>query len=59
MDDILSFTTQAIAWLESYDQVLSYAPFGFMDDLYNVTPDDRLFADNNLSTLGWIYVNGH
>jgi len=59
MDDIWSFTTQAIAWLESYDPCLTYAPFGFMDDMYNVNENDKLFADNNLSALGWLYVNGH
>jgi len=58
MDDIWSFTNQAIPWLENNPQVLSYAPFGFMDDMYNVTPNDCLFTPDSLSTLGWSYVNG-
>ena len=58
MDDIWAFTTQAINWLESYDNVHSYAPFGFMDDLYNVNPNDGLFSGNTLSALGWKYVQG-
>ena len=58
MDDIWSFTNQAIPWLESNPQVLSYAPFGFMDDMYNVNQNDCLFTPDGLSTLGWAYVNG-
>jgi len=60
-DDIWSFTTQAIEWLESYDPCLTYAPFGFMDSLYNVNPADGLFIPGDqttLSSLGWLYVNG-
>jgi hypothetical protein len=62
-DQIWSFTTQAIAWLDSADFIASYAPFGFMDDMYNVNPADCLFVPGNtqtLSALGWLYVNdGH
>jgi len=57
-DDIWSFTTQAIQYLEGNPVVQTYAPFGFMDDMYNVNPADRLFAPDNLSALGWLYVNG-
>jgi hypothetical protein len=57
-DDIWSFTTQAIQYLESNPVVQTYAPFGFMDDMYNVNPADCLFAPDNLSALGWLYVNG-
>ncbi|KAF9649636.1 hypothetical protein BDM02DRAFT_3094347 [Thelephora ganbajun] len=61
MDQIWQFTGQAINYLESDNRILSYAPFGFMDDMYNVTPDDRLFAFQSygLSDLGWNYVKGH
>jgi hypothetical protein len=44
--------------MNSYDPVSSYAPFGFMDDMYNVNPADCLFDGNNLSALGWKYVSG-
>jgi hypothetical protein len=57
MDDIWSFTTQAITWMDGSDLVKTYAPFGFMDDMYNVNPNDCLFSGNTLSALGWKYVN--
>jgi hypothetical protein len=57
MDDIWSFTAQAIAYLDGNSNVLSYAPFGFMDDMYNVNPNDCLFSGSTLSALGWSYVN--
>jgi hypothetical protein len=59
MDHIWSFTDNAIKFFESDDRVLSYAPFGFMDDMYNVATTNRLFTSDGLSDLGWKYVNGN
>jgi len=59
MDQIWDFTIKAIDFLEGDGRVLTYAPFGFMDDMYNVTPDDRLFSSDSLSALGWRYVHGY
>jgi len=59
MDQIWQFTDQAITFLEGDGQVLSYAPFGFMDDMYNVNTADRLFTSTGLSDLGWKYINGN
>jgi len=58
-DDIWSFTDQAIDFFEGDGRVLSYAPFGFMDNMYNVNANDRLFTSNGLSDLGWKYINGN
>jgi hypothetical protein len=58
MDQIWDFTDKAINFLEGDGRVLSYAPFGFMDDMYNVNYNDRLFSSDGLSDLGWRYVNG-
>jgi len=58
MDQIWDFTDKAIDFLEGDGRVLSYAPFGFMDDMYNVNINDRLFTSTGLSDLGWKYVNG-
>lgn len=43
--------------MDGSDLVKSYAPFGFMDDMYNVNPNDCLFSGSTLSALGWKYVN--
>jgi len=59
MDEIWSFTDQTINFLEGDSRVLSYAPFGFMDDMYNVAYNNKLFSDSGLSDLGWKYVNGN
>lgn len=56
MDDIWSFTTQAIPYLEGSADCVTYAPFGFMDDLANVNPEDGLFTSTGLSSLGSLYV---
>jgi hypothetical protein len=59
MDEVWSFTDQAIKFLEADSRVLSYAPFGFMDDMYNVAYTNRLFSSDGLTDLGWKYVNGN
>jgi len=59
MDQVWSFTDQAIKFMESDDRILTYAPFGFMDDMYNVAYTNRLFSSTGLSDLGWKYVNGN
>jgi hypothetical protein len=58
MDEVWSFTEQAIKFMEGDDRVLSYAPFGFMDDMYNVANTNRLFSGDGLTDLGWRYANG-
>jgi len=57
MDQIWSFTTQAVDYFKSNPKIRSYAPFGFMDDLYNVNPADGLFNGDGLSDLGSYYAN--
>jgi hypothetical protein len=59
MDHIWDFTDKAINFLENDGRIRSYAPFGFMDDMYNVATTNRLFAPGSLSDLGWKYVNGN
>ena len=59
MDEVWSFTDQAIKYLESDSRILSYAPFGYMDDMYNVAYTNKLFSGDGLSDLGWKYVNGN
>jgi len=59
MDEVWSFTDEAIKFFESDGRILSYAPFGFMDDMNNVATTNKLFSDNGLSDLGWKYVNGN
>lgn len=59
MDQIWDFTTKAIDFLEGDGRILSYAPFGFMDDMYNVNTNDRLFSSTGLTALGWKYINGN
>jgi len=59
MDDVWAFTEQAINYLEGDGRILSYAPFGFMDDMYNVANTNKLFSDDGgISNLGWAYLNG-
>jgi len=59
MDDIWTFTDQAIQYLEGDQRMMSYAPFGFMTDMSNVVPYNTLFSSDGLSPLGWKYVNGY
>jgi hypothetical protein len=59
MDEIWSFTDQAIKYFEGNSNVKSYAPFGFMDGMDNVDPNNRLFKTGGLTDLGWKYVNGY
>jgi len=59
MDQIWDFTDKAIDFFEGDGRVLSYAPFGFMDDMYNVNPADKLFSPTGLTDLGWKYINGN
>lgn len=58
MDEVWSFTVNAINYMEGDGRILSYAPFGFMDDMYNVAYTNKLFTSDGLSDLGWRYVNG-
>lgn len=58
MDEIWAFTEQAIKYLEGNGDILSYAPFGFMDDLYNVATTNKLLTNDGVSNLGWAYLNG-
>ena len=59
MDQVWAFTAQAIAYFDSNSQILSYAPFGAMDSMVNVDPNNQLFVPygNTLTDLGWDYVN--
>lgn len=59
MDEVWSFTDQSIKFLEADPRILTYAPFGFMDDMYNVAYTNKLFTDDGLSALGWKYVTGN
>jgi len=59
MDHIWDFTSKAIDYCKNEPKLKSCAPFGFMDDMFNVNNADRLFVpgSNTLSDLGWAYVN--
>ena len=45
--------------LENDPRVLSYAPYGFMDDMGNVCANNKLFTATSLTDLGFRYVNGY
>jgi len=57
MDQIWEFTVGAVEFFNSEDGLSFYAPFGFMDDLYNVNPANGLFSGSGLSDLGNYYVH--
>lgn len=57
MNDIWTFTVAAVEFLKNSELVVKYAPFGFMDNLYNVNPADGLFTSTGLSDLGSYYAN--
>ena len=59
MAQVLEVTEGAIRWLEEDERVLSYAPFGFMDDMSGVNENNRLFSDDGVNELGWHYLNGY
>jgi len=58
MDQIWAFTVAAVDYLNNDPNAYSYAPFGFMDDLYNVNPENKLLnVDGSLTALGQYYVD--
>jgi len=59
VDQIRAFYTESMAFLEADSRVLSHAPFGYMDDMNNVNPNDKLFNGDQLSSLGTLLARGY
>lgn len=58
MDEVWSFYKTVMPWLMSQPYVTDIFPFGFLEDMGNVNPDNQLMKGGQLTDLGKYIVNG-
>ncbi|PSR73625.1 hypothetical protein PHLCEN_2v10544 [Hermanssonia centrifuga] len=58
MDQVWSFYQTVMPWLMSQDYVTAVFPFGFLEDMANVNPDNQLMKGGQLTDLGKYIVYG-
>ncbi|KAJ3525966.1 hypothetical protein NM688_g8321 [Phlebia brevispora] len=52
------FWQTVVPWLIQQDYVTAFFPFGFLEDMGNVNPDNQMMKNGQLTALGNYVVNG-
>ncbi|TCD71305.1 hypothetical protein EIP91_011076 [Steccherinum ochraceum] len=58
-DQVTAFHKAAAAWMEQQDYIVTYMPFGFMNDMSGVNTANQLMNGNTPTALGKALLNGN